>query len=410
MVAASTDGALELPAVAILPFRNLSEDPTQKYFSDGLSEDIITALTHWRSFPVIARNSTFTFQGEPADIREVARELGARYVLEGSLRKDRRRVRITAKLIDGVTGHQIWAEKYDRELNDIFDVQDEITQRIAAIVSPELARAEFKRRASKRPEDLNAWDYYLRGMAMIHERTCDGNARARVMFERAIANQADYADAYAGLAMSFNFDVLLNCAEDRMATAHWAMEAAQKAVACDETSAIAHQELSTAYQWLNRHDDALDEIRIAVDLNPYDAVGLHQLGNKSDLAGDPEGILHMEKAQKLNPLDVQVHMRLAFLARALVNIGAHEEAADRARKAIQRRPDFPNAHYILAIALGHLGRKREAKAALSKCDELHPGFVQSRENWQPYVDPVSNKRLHVGLRQLRSKSAADGHK
>ena len=405
--AAATDPLLSRPAVAVLPFRNMSEDPAQEYFSDGLTEDIITALTLWRSFPVIARNSTFTYKDKPVDIKQAGRELGARYLIEGSVRKGGQRVRITAQLIDGVGGHHIWAEKYDRELDDIFEVQDEIAQRIAAIVAPELARAEVRRSTAKRPEDLDAWDYCLRGMAMVRERTCEGNAKARELFGRAIAIQPDYADAHAGLAMSCNFDILLHCAEDRMATATLAMEAARRAVKCDETSSIAHQELSTAYQWLNRHDDALAEVRIAVDLNPNDAIGLHQLGNKSDLAGDPEGISYMEKAQKLNPVDVQMHTRLSFLARAYVNVGSYEDAVDRARKAIQRRPDYPHAHYILAVALGHLGRSDEARAALSTSDALHPGFIDSRRNWQPYVDPRSNETLRDGLRRLGMESVEE---
>jgi adenylate cyclase len=396
--------APDRPSIAVLPFTNMSGDSEQEYFSDGITEDIITALTHWRSFPVIARNSTFTYKNKAVDIKQAGRELGARYLLEGSVRKSGHRVRITAQLIDGVRGHHIWAEKYDRELDDIFEVQDEIAQAITAIVAPELAKAEFKRAATKRPEDLDAWDYFLRGMAMIHESTCAGNAKARELFESALAIQADYGDAHAGIASSYNRDIYFQCDEDRMATATLAMQAARKAVKCDQASSFAHQELGTAYQWLNRPDDALAEATTAVNLNPNDADALHQLGNKSDLAGDPGGISHMEKAQKLNPLDTQSHSRLTFLARAYLNAGSYQDAVDRARRAIQRRPDYPHAYYILAIALGQSGRKDEARAALSKCDELHPGFIDSRRDWQPYVDPTSNQRLRDGLLEIGTKN------
>ena len=395
------------PAVAVLPFTNMSGEAEQAYFADGLTEDIITALTHWRSFPVIARNSTFTYKDRSVDITRAARELGARYVLEGSVRKSGRRVRISAQLIDGETGHHIWAEKYDRELDDIFVVQDDMTERIAAIIAPELDKAEIKRATAKRPEDLDAWDYHLRGMAAVHEFTATGNVKAREMFEKAIAIRPDYADAHAGLAFTYNRDLLLQCTEDRMAAATKAVEAARRAVALDEASATAHQMLSTAYQWLDRQDDGLAEAKRAVALNPNDARGLHALGNKGDLAGEPEGISHMEKAQKLNPQDPQAHAHLTFLARAYLNAGAYKDAVDRARRAIQHWPEYPNAHFILAIALGHLERKDEALAALQRCDELLPGFVESRRDWSPYVDPASNRRLQDGLRALTTDTDRD---
>ena len=392
----------EKAPIAVLPFANLSGDPEQEYFADGITEDIITALAHWRSFPVIARNSVFTYKNKPVDIKQAGRELGARYLLEGSVRKSGRRVRITAQLIDGVSGHHIWAERYDRELTDIFELQDEITRRIAAIVAPEVARAEFKRSTGKRPEDFNAWDKYMRGIAFMHEATCEGNAEARGMFESAIALQSDYADAHSGLAWSYNIDILLQCAEDRMATAALAMEAAREAIKCDNASSDAHHQLSTAFQWLNQQDEALAQAKIAVELNPNDAFGLHALGNKSDLAGDPEGIARMEEAQKLNPMDAQLHTHLTFLARAYVNIGAFGDAVDRAGKAIQRRPDYAAAHYILAIALVLQGRNEEAQATLMRCDELHPGFVASRWDWQPYMDPASNERLREGTQLVQA--------
>jgi adenylate cyclase len=378
----------------------MSTDPEQEYFSDGLTEDIITALTHWRSFPVIARNSCFAYKNKSVDITQVARDLGARYLLEGSVRRGGVRVRVTAQLIDGANGHHIWAEQYDRELNDIFEVQDDIVQRIAALVAPELARAELKRSTSKQPQNLDAWDLCLRGMASIRERTAEGNAKARDLFTRAIAILPDYADAHAGLAMSYNQDILIEVAKGRTATATQAMEAARKAIECDESSSWAHHELSTAYQWLNRLDDALAEARIAVDLNPNNAYGLHALGNKSDLAGDPDGIVFMVKAQKLNPEDARLPTHLSFLARAYVNFSNHDAAVERARQAIRRRPDYVPAYFILAIALGHLGELDEARAALAKCDELSPDFVQSRKNWQPYADPASNERLQEGLRRI----------
>ena len=398
--AGSTTDFENRPAVAVLPFDNMSGDKEQEYFSDGLTEDLITALSHWRSFPVIARNSTFAYKGKHIDVKQLAHELGARYVLEGSVRKAGNRVRITAQLIDGNSGHHVWAEKFDRDLDDIFDLQDELTQRIVATIIPELDKAEFNRSRSKRSEDLNAWDYYLRGMAFLHEVTPEGNAKARQMFEAAIEIKPDYSEAYSGLAWSYHRDILLGSTDDRMATAAKTLEASRQAVKYDDASSDAHHMLSTAFQWLNQHDAALVEARRGVELNPNLANGLHALGNKSDLAGDPDGIARMEKAQRLNPQDPQLHTHLTFLSRAYLNVGDFEAAADRARRAIQRRPDYPHAYFILAIALGHLGRAEEAQAALQKCDDLHPGFVESRRSWQPYVEPASNERLLQGLRAL----------
>jgi len=393
----------DMPAVAVLPFANLSADPEQEYFSDGLTEDIITALAHWRSFPVIARNSSFAYKDKAVDIKRVARELGAGYVLEGSVRKSGSRLRITAQLIDGANGHHLWAERYDRELDDIFEVQDEIVQRIAAVVAPELARAELKRSTTKRAQDLDAWDLCLRGMALLRERTAEGQLKARELFLQAIAIRPDYADAYSGLATTYNQDIVIGVAEDRIASANLAMEAARKAVACDEASSLAHHELSTAYQLLNRIDDALAEVRVALRLNPNDAYVVHAVGNKSDLAGDPDGISFMEKAQKLNPEDAQMHTHLTFLARAYVNIGKFDAAADRARQAIRRRPDFAAAHYILAIALGFLGKIDEARVALSACEGFSPGLAQSRRTWQPYANSASNERFLQGLLQIEDQ-------
>ncbi|NQU69464.1 MAG: tetratricopeptide repeat protein, partial [Rhodospirillales bacterium] len=345
------------------------------------------------------RNSCFAYKDKVVDIKHAARDLGARYVLEGSVRKGGARVRITAQLIDGTNGHHVWAEKYDRNLDDIFEVQDEIVQRISAVVAPELDKAELERLTGKRSEDLDAWDLCLRAKSLLRQHTFAGNSGARDLFVRALETQEDYADAYSGLAQSYNQAILIGAAEDRAVTAIQAMEAARNAIRCDEASSWAHHELSTAYQWLNRLDDALDEARAAVDLNANDSYALHALGNKSDLAGDPNGIGYMERAQKLNPEDAQRHTHLTFLARAYVAAGDYAAAADRARQAIRRSPDYVAAHYVMGIALAHLDRREEAQASLAKCDALSAGFVESRRDWQPYADAAKNERLRDGRRK-----------
>ena len=388
----------EKPSIVVLPFTNMSGDPEQEYFADGLTEDIITALAAWRSFPVIARNSAFVYKGRAVNAKLVGRELGARYILEGSVRKTGNRVRITAQLIDASTGHHIWAERLDRDLEDVFQLQDELTLRIATTVEPQLRQVEHKRLISKTTNDLNAWDCYLRGMSHLHQMTKEGNVSARRMFERAVELDPTYGEAFAGLAHSHLRDILLECTESREDSLAEAFAVARRAVALGEASAYAHSILSQAYLWRNEHRLAVSEAERAVELNPYDADLLGSLGNRLDLAGDGEaGIAKMEEAQRLYPQNPEIHMSMAFLARAYLNARQYGRSVEVAQKAVDRQPDSPHAHYILAMGLGHLGRRDEARAALDACERLHPGFATKRADWQPYPEPAKNKHLRNGL-------------
>jgi adenylate cyclase len=393
---AMSDPMLERPAVGVLAFANMSGDPEQEYFSDGLTEEIITALALWRSFPVIARNSSFAYKGKALDVKRIGRELGARYLLEGSVRRSGNRVRVTAQLIDATSGHHVWVEKLDRELDDVFALQDELTQRMVASLEPAIGKAELARSKTKPPDNLDAWDYNLRGRSRLHEFTKEKNLEARKMFERAIEIDPSYCQAFANLAWAHSRDLLLEVADDRAGSMEALYEAARQAVALDDESSLAHHLLSTAHIWRNELDLAIGEGRRAVALNPNDADSRHALGNKLDLAGDPEGITLMEQAQRLNPQDPQRHMQLSFLARAFLNARQYDKSMETARKAIQWRPDYPHAHYVLALGLGHLGRELEARAALDNCERLHPGFVEMRADWRPYPGDDSNQHLREG--------------
>jgi adenylate cyclase len=392
----------ELPdraAIAVLPFENIGDDPEQEYFSDGLTDDILTALTAWRSFPVIARNSCFVYKHRAVHVQQVGRELGARYLLEGGVRRSGTQLRVNAQLVDATTGHHLWADRFDRKLDDVFALQDEISRRIAAIIEPTLSRAELQRSTAKPVGSLQAWDFYLRGISYLHLFTKDGTAKARDMFLAAAALDRTYSRAYAGLAWGYSRDLLLGFSENPEQSKSKLFEAARKAVELDPLSSLAHHLLSTAHIWRNEHELAIAEGRLAVELNPSDAEALHALGNKLDLFGDPEGILRMEQAQQLNPQDPQQHMYLSFLARAYAAAGSYEAALASARKAIQRRSDYPHAYYVQAIALAHLGRCAEARATLQECEHLHPGFVQARRDWKPYANPEPNARLAEGVRR-----------
>jgi adenylate cyclase len=385
------------PVIAVLPFTNMSVDADQEYFADGITEDIITDLSRFHQISVIARNSAFTYKGRAVSITQVHHELGAQYVLEGSVRKAGDRVRVTAQLVDAADDSHIWAERYDRRLEDIFDLQDELSRRISAILVPELSRAEIKRASKKHPNNLQAWDYYLRGMAHLNEFSAEGNTKARDEFTHAISLDPEYCQAYSELATSYVRDINLGFAKDRDDALDKAQQAAQRAIQLDERSAPAHRALSTVYLLRGESDIALAEARLAVECNPNDAGALNALGNKSDLSGISQGLEMMVTASQLSPQDPDRHQHLSFMARAYVNRRDYAQALECAKSAIQRRPDFPNAHFVLAIALGHLGRLDEAAASLERCRELDPTLIDKRKDWRPYVDPESNRHLQLGL-------------
>ncbi len=390
----------EKPAVAVLPFDNLSGDTEQEYFSDGLAEDIITLLSAWKSFPVIARNSTFVFKGQSRDIREIGKIVRARYVIEGSVRKAGNRVRVTAQLIDAETGHHLWAEKIDGALDDIFEIQDDITRRIVASVEPQMKAAERNRMATRRAANLSAWDCYLRGIALLHKLTPVDNIEARAMFEHAIELDPRYSDAYAGLSYTYQRDILLAVDIDRAEWERRAEENARKAVGLDPESSMAHLALGGAYIWANQHMLAVAETRTAVELNPSNALAQLALGNRLDIVGrSEEGVPLLEKSLELHPRDPHSHIYFAQLARAYINAREYEKARVCLVESIRRKADYPHTYHILAICLGHLGDFGGALEAARKCDEIHHGFMAKRTHWNIYVDPAANEHLTEGLRK-----------
>jgi adenylate cyclase len=402
---AATVGPIELellqkPAIAVLPFENMSGDPEQDYFSDGLAEDIITALSHWRSFPVVARNSSFSFKDQQVRVEKMAEELGARYILEGSVRKAGRRLRITAQLIDAQTGHHVWAERFDRQLEDVFDIQDEITNRIAATIVPELEHLEHRRSTVKPTEDLNAWDYYLRGMETFHDEICEGTAASIRMFQSAVDLDPNYCDAWARLGWAYGRFVMFGCADDQDATLKLGFEASRKAVTLDSSSAVAHMALGECHIWAEETALGLAEAQIALELNPNFAIAAMSVGNRLDLVGDTEqGIAQMERALTLNPRDPNRWRYMAYLSRAYIGVGDYQKAADWARKAALLRPDLPEALFRCAVCIAHLDELDEAKALLDRCRTIDPNYLSKKAGWRPYADQARNEHFLSGLRR-----------
>ena len=392
---------LQRPAVAVLPFQNLSGDPEQEYFADGLTEDIITALSLWKSFPVIARNSTFAYKGQSPDIRKVGAELGARYVIEGSVRRAADRVRINAQLINAPTGHHVWAERFDRRMADVFAVQDEITERIAGVVAPELSKAELRRSAAKRPDSLDAWECYVRGIAAVYEGTREGNARAHELLRRAVELDPGYGKAHVALSYLHNRDVRLEFTADPAQSARLSLDAARRAVALDDSDSDAYTKLARALNLNGQNEAALSAARKAVEINPFDAEARIILGSALTILGmsPKEGLERMKEGLALNPRDPRRYVWQTHMACAHLRMEQYEDAERLAREAMTERPDYVEARLVRASALGFLGRRDEARALYGQADRGEiAGIVDRRRIWgRPMKDVVLDGLRAAGM-------------
>ncbi len=399
-IARTLEAVRERPAVAVLPFDNLSGDGEQEYFADGLSEDIITALSLWRSFPVVARNSSFAYKGTSPDIREVGERLGARYVLEGSVRKGGERVRVTAQLIDAETGHHVWAERYDRTLDDIFALQDELTQGIVAVVVPELERSEHKRLIALPPRDLGAWDCALQGLACLNDFSEANNLRAKEMFARALDLDPDYGRAHAGLAFAYHRDMQFDFAAFDDGTLDRVMQHARRAVRLDGADYIAHFTLCVAHLRRGDHAAGLAAAIRSAECNPSYAHAHNGVGVALGLMGRPdEALAHIEKARSLSPNDPRLNVFLTYGALAHFVAARYGEAEDWARQAIALQPEHPEPYLHLAAALGLAGDAAAARAALDDYRRLRPDVAQWRRSWMPFADAGDQARFLDGLRR-----------
>ncbi|HTO65095.1 MAG TPA: adenylate/guanylate cyclase domain-containing protein [Bradyrhizobium sp.] len=348
--------AQEKPSIAVLPFTNLSGDQEQEYFSDGITEDIITELSRFRNLFVIARNSSFVYKGKSVNIGTIARELGVEYVLEGSVRRAGQRVRITAQLIDAATGNHVWAERYDRELIDIFAVQDEVTSSIVGTLAVELEGESLERAQRKRPEDLRAYEHWLRGKRIWSAGP--NNLEARRHFERAAAVDSNYSRAYSGMAQTYDMEALeFPLPSDLRAAREKGFACARKALLLDETNHEAHWILASFYLYSDDCDQAKKHIERAIGLNPNDADTLANAALLLAALGEPEeGVKLGKTALRLNPHHPDWY--LGFLCIALFTARNYSEAL-----AVRLRvPDaFIDSSFVAAAILAYLGRLDEAK-------------------------------------------------
>jgi TolB-like protein/Flp pilus assembly protein TadD len=375
------------PSIAVLPFTNMSDDRAQDYFSDGITEDIITELSRFRSLFVIARNSSFAFKGSASDVRDVGRRLGVRYVVEGSVRRAGNRIRVTAQLIDAETGNHVWAERYDRELADIFDVQDDVTRQIVINIAPRLQAADQLSARRRAPEDMRAYDHYLQAKLLIDTpRDIADLELGRDHCERAIEIDPQYARAHAYRSESYLVGIALMEMEDLAEWQAQALASAERAVALDDLDNICHLALGEAAFWAGQPDRARRHVRQALGLNPNDADVLALASYVEAALGDPEASLrYMKLALERNPTNPRWYHWVTGVA--LATLGRYEEAL---KEYDQFGPPHADIFKLRAIALVQLGRLEEARSQVRALLALRPkatlAKVRIRDSCMPDVD------------------------
>jgi adenylate cyclase len=414
--AAIHDAAWDLPSkpsIAVLPFANLNNDPEQDYFIDGITNDIITDISKFSDLFVIAANSTFRYKNKPVDVREVARDLGVRYVLEGSIQRVDDTLRINAQLVDATTGAHVWAERYDRAAKDFFAIQNEITSNVVGAIYPlaggtgRLRQAELDRIARTPTENLGAYDYFLRGMDHVHRFTKEDNLQARALFEKALELDQGYARAAGKLTWTYLFDYYNGWSDTPDAALEKALEVARRAIAIDPNEPWAHYALASVYLMEKRHDQALNEYQKAHELNPNDANMVTEYGWGLTWAGRAEeGIPLMLEAMRLNPH--YPNWYLTSLADGYFALSRYEDMVDTLEKVSE---PYPHYYRRLAVGYAHLGRIEEARAALAKYRKGEPqASIEFLVETMPFKRREDLDRFLDGMRKagLPEKSPAPG--
>jgi TolB-like protein/class 3 adenylate cyclase/Flp pilus assembly protein TadD len=389
------------PSIAVLPFANMSGDPEQEYFADGVVEEIITALSRMRWLSVIARNSSFTYKGKNVDVKQIGRELKVRYVLEGSVRKSGGRVRITGQLIDTSTGAHLWADRFDGGLQDIFDLQDQVTSKVVGAIAPKLEQAEIERSRRKPTESLDAYDYFLRGLASLHQWTRESTDEALQLFYRSIELDSGFAAAYGMAAWCFVWRKVNGWMGDRAKAISEAERLARRAVELGPDDAVALSGGGYALVFVvHQLDDGAAFIERALALNPNLSWALHSSGWTKAFLGDSDAaIKYLTDAIRLSPLDPQTFRAQGGIAFAHFLAGRYHDAITWAEAALRERPNYLAAIRELAAASALVGRLPEAQKAMAHLREIDPAMrVSDVKDWVPFRRPDDLKRLQEGLR------------
>jgi TolB-like protein len=385
--AAVTDNAVEpskpaltlpdKPSIAVLPFHNLSGDPEQEYFADGMVEEITTALSRFKWLFVIARNSSFTFKGRAVDIKEVGRRLGVRYVLEGSVRKASGKVRIAGQLIDAVTGAHIWADRFERDLTDVFALQDEVAVAVVSAIQPKLLQTEIARATRRRPENLTAYDFFLRAMPQFYLTTREGVAEAIRLAHRALELDPGFGFAAALAGAGHTRNVIWGHSVDPQFDRKEAVRLLRLALSIDDSDpeTLAWVSATSAYM-VGDCDSEIDMADRAVALNPNSYAAWYCRGWVYKIAGLPEeAVRSFERAIRVSPVDPQLHLVFTGMGMAFIELRRFEEAIVAGKKAQRQYPSYAAAYRCLASAFAHLGRDAEAREAAAHLLETDPAFT-----------------------------------
>ena len=383
--AAATTPPQDKPSIAVLPFLNMSGDAEQEYFSDGITEDLLTALSKLSGLLVISRNSVFQYKGKAVKPKDVSRDLGVRYLLEGSVRKAGKRVRVTAQLIDATTGYHLWAERYDRDLDDIFALQDEVTEQIVSALAVQLTSGEQARLERKYTDNLEAYDYYLRADANFSSLTPERLAETRQLYEKAISLDPHFAAAYASLSTTYIIEWDLQWSEDPAALDR-AADLAEKAKELDDSLPLAHRVLAGVYLFKKEHESALSAAQRALSLDPNDAAAYARLGLILNYLGQPDRTRRLvEQAMQLNP-HYPAHYIFA-IGHAEYLMGQYEAAIVTFKRAIARNPETPAPHAYLAAVHTTLGQRQEAQAEVAEVLRISPNYsIQAARERSLYKD------------------------
>lgn len=365
----------EKPSIVVLPFDNLSDDPGQEFFSDGIVEDITTALSHFGSIFVIARNTAFTYRGRAINVRDVGRELGVQYVLEGSVRRAGNRIRVSAQLIDATADRNVWAQKYDGDLEDVFQLQDEITRKIVGSVAPEVEADSIAKAMEKPARDLSDHEQLQRAKWHLTRFSAESNLRAEEICKDLLARNPDLVEAYTTQAWGYGFDALYVWNRPPPDSLKLAMEASQNAIARDPLDAAAHSVLGALLFSLRRHADAESALKRAIENNPNLSIAYGFLGMVQSYTHDFENCFEsLQEAIRLSPRDPQRAMFMANIGQAKFNAGDYEGALSHCLEAVRENPRLPSAVRALTAAYGMIGDKEKAGEAFSHLDRLVPGI------------------------------------